>query len=186
MTCKARNRNRSVCRRRMVFGLASVLLVPAEIADAQDSLEFAVKAAYLVKIAPFIEWPEGAFASQTAPLNLCVLGEDPFGPILDRAAAGQQDNGHPIEVRRVQAPDASCQILYWRKSADREPSVAALQGKPVVTVTDGAPPGRAGIVNFVIQQNHVRFEIDAGAANAAGLKISSKLLQLASNVRGGS
>jgi len=165
--------------------LAALVLAIPESLDAQEALEYAVKAAYLVKIAPFIEWPDGAFASPTAPLNVCVLSPDPFGPILDRAAAGQQDNGHPIDVRRVQAPDPSCQILYWRAPTDQEPSfVQALKGKPVVTVTDGAPQDRAGIVNFVIENNHVRFEINAGAANAAGLRISSKLLQLATAVRG--
>jgi hypothetical protein len=164
---------------------ALALAFPASTA-AQDSLEYAVKAAYLAKIAPFIEWPADAFASGTAPLNICVVGSDPFGAVLDRAAAGQQDNGHAIQVRRVAAPEPGCQIVYLQGNAEQEPSfAAALKGKPIVTVTDGAPRTRAGIINFVIVENHVRFEIDDSAAIAAGLRISSKLLQLATNVRGG-
>jgi prepilin-type processing-associated H-X9-DG protein len=151
-------------------------------ARAQDSLEYAVKAAYLVKIAPFVEWPAGAFSSPTAPLSICVIGADPFGNLLERAARGQKDGDHPIEVRRIAAPDAGCRIAYLGASDD--PSyLRAFSGRPVLTVTDGA--ARPGIVNFVLADGHVRFEIDEDAARASGIAISSKLLSLATRVKGG-
>jgi hypothetical protein len=168
--------------RHVAAALGISLYLSSSDAEAQTSVEYAVKAAYLVKIAPFIEWPPAAFASPTAPLNICVLGHDPFGGTLDRAASGQQDNGRSIEVRRIGTPDSSCQILYFQGSVDQE---AALSGKPVLTVTDGVPSAHAGMFNFLVANNHVGFEIDRDAANQAGIKISSKLLQLATNVRGG-
>lgn len=162
--------------------LAFALLVPAARPRAQDSLEYAVKAAYLVKIAPFVEWPAGAFASPSAPLSICVMGADPFGNLLARAAEGQKDGDHPIAVRRIGAPDPACRIVYLEASEDQAYQ-RAFAGRPVLTVTDAA--SRPGIVNFVLVDGHVRFEIDEDAARASGLTISSKLLSLATRVKGG-
>jgi hypothetical protein len=160
--------------------MAALLAWPGGL-EAQDSLEYAVKAAYLVKIAPFVEWPASVFASPSAPLTICVLGQDPFGDLLERAAQGQRDGDHPILVRRIQTPDLACRIVYWG-DGDQRAVAAAFAGKPVLTVSDGGP--RPGIVNFVTQAGHVRFEIDEDAARASGLDISSKLLSLAVRVKG--
>ena len=80
---------------------------------ADDNLEYAVKAAYLVKFIPFIEWPDNAFVPG-APLTICILGGDPFGAVLDKAAAGQRLGDHALEVRRlpVMDPAQACQILF--------------------------------------------------------------------------
>lgn len=155
---------------------------PASAPKAQDSLEYAVKAAYLVKIAPFVEWPSSAFSSPSAPLSICVMGADPFGNLLRRAAQGQKDGDHPIDVERIEVPDPGCRIVYLGASQDQA-YLRAFAGRPVLTVTDGA--GRPGIVNFVLVDGHVRFEIDEDAARASGLAISSKLLSLATRVKGG-
>jgi hypothetical protein len=152
--------------------------------QAQSSVEYAVKAAYLAKFAPFIEWPQSAFAGPTAPLNICILGSDPFGADLDKALAGQKDGEHPLTVRRMTAPDAvvGCQILYTRDEERAEMTLTDLKTQPVLTVTDSGMRAH-GIISFVVIQNHVRFDIDNAAAEAAGLSISSKLLGLAHAVR---
>ena len=150
---------------------------------AEPSLEYAVKAAYLAKFAPFIEWPNDAFSSPTAQLTICVVGADPFGADLDRAAQGQRDGDHPLAIRRMAAPDpaTSCQILFAEGASE---AVAAalekLKGQPILTVTDASPQG---IISFVVIENHVRFDIDEAQADAAGLHISSKLLGLAHAVK---
>ncbi len=146
--------------------------------------EYVIKATYLYKFGPYVEWPEGAFASPDGPLNLCVVGVDPFGGLLDDAIGDQRINGHPMIVRRMARADRSsgCHIAFFARALTDEAgeSLAALHGAPVLTVTDGAAPGRlAGIINFVVRDNRVRFEIDAAAATASGLVISSKLLSLA-------
>ena len=151
---------------------------------AEPSLEYAVKAAYLAKFAPFIEWPESAFASPTAPLTICVAGADPFGADLDRAAQGQRDGDHPLAVRRMSAPEpaaASCQILFASGPSDMvAAALEKLKTQPVLTVTDSDP---RGIISFVVVADHVRFDIDEAQADAAGLHISSKLLGLAHTVK---
>ncbi len=152
-------------------------------AEAQTSLEYAVKAAYLVKFAPFIDWPQSAFPSPTAPVSICVVGHDPFGDLLDRAAAGERDGERPIVIRRAAAPGADCQIVFAANDATAGQSTEeAVKGRPVVTVTDSGNPAR-GMISFVIADNHVRFDIDEAAADAASIHISSKLLGLAHAVK---
>jgi len=145
---------------------------------AQSNLELAVKAAYLAKFVPFIDWPDGVFANAGSPVNICVLGGDPFGAVLDRAA-GAGNGGRPLAVRRLVSPElaGSCQILYLAGGASLP---VGLKERPVVTVTEA---GGGGMIDFVIDRNHVRFDIDDDAAAHSGLRISSKLLSLAHSVK---
>jgi hypothetical protein len=173
-----------------VVAACLVLLLPCVAAWGQSgSLEYAVKATYLYKFAAFVDWPSTAFASPTSPINVCVALYDPFGGLLDQAAAGQRVGERPIVVRRLAAvePRSGCHILYLGAGAGVEAVAEALvaaRGTPVLTVTDGErDPRAAGIVNFVIENNRVRFEIDDRAAAENGLTISSKLLSLAVFVR---
>src|SRR6185295_16921977 len=84
-TAAGRQAGRSLVTR----SLAACLLGVLAAAGAAEP-EYAVKAAYLVKFPFFVEWPASAFASPTAPLVLCVIGDDPFGSLLDEAAGGQE------------------------------------------------------------------------------------------------
>jgi hypothetical protein len=157
-------------------------------ADDPAALALAVKAAFLVKFEPYVTWPAQAFPGADSPFNLCIVGGAPFGPLLDRAAAGQEAAGHKIVVLRlkiVQA-EAHCQMIYIATAdatATRQ-ALASVAGTSVLTVTDSVTdPTAKGMINFVIADSRVRFEIDAGVARLAGLEISSKLLSLAVSVR---
>ncbi len=151
------------------------------------ALEEAVKATYLYKLAQFVNWPPGSLAS--GPFTLCVVGQGPFGPLLDHAVAGQTVQQHPIIVRRYAsvAANSGCQLMYIAgPNSQLVASVLAkTRGSPVLTVTDGQDNSSAGIVNFVLQNGYVRFEIDPRAAAENGLSISSKLLAVAVRLRGG-
>jgi hypothetical protein len=151
-------------------------------ASAQDNLETAVKTTYLYKFAPFVEWPAGDAA---APFAICVIGADPFGPLLDKVTAGQSVAGRPIVVRRLAAAahDAPCQIAFLggSKSQDVKEALRILHGAPVLTVTDRA--ATPGIMDFVLVGGRVRFQVDDQAAAENGIKISSKLLSLATAVK---
>ena len=157
-------------------------------ADDPGALSLAVRAAFLYKFEPFVAWPPQAFATPDSPFNLCVIGDDPFGPLLDRVVDGQKTAGHAVAIVRLKtvSPDAHCQMLYIA-AADAgaaHQAEAAVAGAPILTVTDGvADPSAKGMINFVIADNRVRFEIDASAAKRSGLDISSKLLSLALSVR---
>jgi hypothetical protein len=149
--------------------------------------EYSVKAAYLYKFAPFVEWPPTSLAAG-APLQVCIVGPDPFGGALDTAALGQVIGDHKVEIRRMARVEGrpACHVMYVRKSAGQSvaDALTAVRGAPVLTVTDAADgDGAHGILHLVVAANRVRFEVDPGAAAENGLSISSKLLDLALTVR---
>lgn len=154
---------------------------------AQGALEYAVKAAYLYKFAPFVVWPPGAFPSPTSPFTVCVSGEDPFGPLLEEAVRGQSVVGRRVVVRRLLqvSGDPGCQVLYVGRSTSQPPALVLrmVRNLPVLTVTDEAQGVSGGIVQFVLRNGHVRFALDADQARASGLGLSSKLMALAVSVK---
>lgn len=174
--------------RAMLTGLAfwSIALQPAAASARQTDLEYSVKASYLVRFAAFVEWPRQAFSGPRAPLAICVVGRDPFGARLDRAAAQQTAFGRPLAVRRPTTRDAvaTCQIVYVGQSGAA--LMEGLEGQPnLLTVTDSAVSAQRGMVHFAIRNGRVKFHIDLGAASRSGLAISSRLLNLALSVEGG-
>jgi YfiR/HmsC-like len=175
-------------RRARLAGLAILSLAAAAPAQAEPSLELAVKATYLYKLAPFVSWPAQAWAAPNAPLLICVQGADPFGPLLDQAVGGQAVAGHPVEVRRLARLEASsgCQIAFVAggPGQSQAQALSAVSGAPVLTVTDEGHGGPAkGIVQLLIDAGKVRFSIDAAQADRNGVAISSKLLALAVAVK---
>jgi hypothetical protein len=166
-------------------GLALALAAPPS--GLAATLEAAVKATYLYKLAPFAAWPTDAFPSPSAPFVICVQGPDPFNHALDQAVAGRKIGGHPIVVSRLSrvGPGSGCQLAYLGGSPaqPRAAALDALRGTHVLTVTDEANgPGPHGMIHFVLRGGRVRFEIDLRQAEAAGVAISSKLLALAVSV----
>ncbi len=188
MSRPARLRARlSLRRRRPVLLAACALLAAAAGAApaAQSSLEQAVKASFLVKFAPFVAWPTGAFAGDSRTFVICVTGSDPFGPALDEVVRGQKIDGRPVAIRRLSGggSTANCHMLFAGRSAD--PGYAPfsnLTGQPVLTVSDASSGVRGAMIELVMQSGRVRFAIDDSAARANGLVISSKLLGLAVKV----
>ena len=165
--------------------LAAALGLPAPGARADAALEYALKADYLPKFTAFITWPEAAFTSPGQPVTICVLGRDPFGNKLVESARGVRFGERRIRILRLAAPDpeAICHLLFISgDEAVAEGTLDAMKGKPVVTVTDSGLKAH-GVISFLIEANHVRFDIDNDAAARNGLVISSKLLGLAHAVK---
>lgn len=175
------------------FRAAVAVLVLAAAAgvrlDAQTrASEQDVKAAYVFNFTQFVRWPSDALAPGQS-FGVCVVGDDPFGPALDRTFAGESIRGHRAVVRRLRAIDdvSACQIAYLGAASDADLATmleAAARG-PVLTVGDW--PGFAtdgGMVGFVSVQNRVRFEINLAAAVAARLTLSSDLARVATAVHG--
>jgi uncharacterized protein DUF4154 len=153
----------------------------ASAAIGQPPTEYEVKAAFLLNFARFVEWPP---EKGQGPFVVAVLGEDPFGPALDRTFEGNGVGGRPSEVRRLpRLEDASrTQILFIGKSEERRlPAIlAALRGTHVLTVSD--IPGfaeRGGMIGLRLEERRVRFDINPEPAAESGLKLSSQLLKLA-------
>jgi hypothetical protein len=165
----------------LLLGLA----LPRPATAQAPSLEYPIKAAFLAKFGDFVSWPSDAFPAG-APLSICVIGTDPFGTSLDEAVRGQQVRERAIEVRRLSRADAveTCHILYLGPAAPgvTQELMRAIDGRPILTVSDDRNGPAAAVIHFVIQQNRVRFAINDAMAANRGLGISSKLLSLAVNV----
>jgi hypothetical protein len=151
---------------------------------ADESLEYQVKAAFLLNFTKFIEWPPAAFELPNSPVTICILGEDPFGGSLNQIVAGESVNGRNIAVLRIDRPPAQkvCQVLFWGKSNAPSKAVPEL-GPGVLTVGEGERFVReGGMIGFLIDNRRVRFDINQSKAEGAGLKLSSKLLSVARTV----
>jgi hypothetical protein len=167
--------------------LALNVTAPAVAASASENQ---VKAVFLFNFSQFVSWPAEAFAHPEAPLVIAVLGADPFGEDLDAAVRGEHVGDRPLEVRRYRsvADIKDCQILFIdRSEAARLPEIiAALHGRRILTVSDADDAAKRGvIIQFVTDNNRIRLRINASAARADGLTISSKLLRPAQIVDSG-
>ncbi len=172
----------------MGWGLAlqAAAVAAPQPAAPQTALEYSVKANYLVRFAAFVDWPAGVFANPQSPVVICVIGRDPFGGVLDRAAAAQTAHGRALSVRRPTTLEgaAVCHIYYVGQGGGA--IAAALEGRPgQLSVTDAMVAPRRGMIHFVVSDDRVRFHVDQGAVSAARLSLSSRLLNLALSVRGG-
>jgi hypothetical protein len=159
----------------------------AEGLESSDSSEYLIKAGFIYNFAKLVEWPTTAFAQPDSPIVIGILGDDPFGSTLDRIVADKKINGRGFAVKRLkwtrELKDLrACNILFV-SSSEREhldSVVEAVKWLPVLTIGD--TPGfarRGGIMNFTLEDNKIRFEVNVEAAKHADLTISSRLLTLA-------
>jgi hypothetical protein len=172
----------------LLFGLLALLAVALNgHAQGSQPSEYQLKAAFLYHFAQLVNWPPDAFAAADAPMVIGVIGENPFGKELEESVRGKSINGHPLAVKEVQTSGEgtnTCHILFISPSEKKRLSeiLAAVRGKSVLTVgeTDHFTE-TGGMINFTLDGTKIRFQINDAAAKAAGLKISSKLLNLATN-----
>lgn len=170
----------------MSWAVMALLMASGMVALAAEPMEYAVKAAYLSKFGAYVEWPGSAFASPSSAINLCIVGDDPFGNLIDEAVGAQQGTGRGIVVRRLKSigRDSGCHIAYLGGDARVSASTEGLKGGNVLVVTDGHNASAdAGAIQFVLKGSRVRFTIDEEIASLNGLGISSKLLSLALSVK---
>lgn len=163
------------------------LLLSAPLLAAQPFSQYDVEAAYLYNFGKFVRWP--AAASKQTTFDICILGKDPFGGTLERLIANDTMDGRVIRKRIItQATDANgCAIVYISDSeAPRVHSILSdFSNKPALLVS-GLPTfaDDGGMVQFLVENQRVRFEINLDAASRCGLEISSELLKVASGVMG--
>jgi hypothetical protein len=168
------------------FLIGAVLLTCAGHLAAEPPLEYEVKAAFLLNFAKFVDWPPAVFPSADSPVAICILGKDPFGHAIDDLVQGETASGRKLVVRRItHAPVAqTCQILFTQESRKESAEILAALGPGVLTVGEGENFVReGGIITFLVENRRVRFDIDQKAAEAAELKLSSKLLAVARSVQ---
>jgi hypothetical protein len=159
--------------------------VAAQDGDNTINREYPLKALYLYNFGSYIEWPRNAFADERAPFTIGVLGPSPLIESLQQIAVSKTIGGRKIQVSRFENVNqiGSCQMLFVPASiplANQRLAIAAVKGRPVLLV--GETPGFAkdgGGMNFFVQANKIRFEVNLDATKEQQLKVSSKLLAIA-------
>lgn len=170
-----------------LLAVGLLALLPGTQAGAADNVsarEYQIKAAFLYNFTKFVSWPQDRFSGEPNPLEICIIGHDPFGSVIDISTKGKFVKGRPLVVRRIQqiGDVDTCHLLFVSSSERSRFSqiVAYTSELPILTVADGGNfAKRGGIINLVITGNKVRFEINPNAASRAGLQLSAQLLKLA-------
>jgi hypothetical protein len=180
-----------------LLGCCLVALALTQLARAQGSgeavinREYPLKALFLYNFGTYVEWPPSAFASETQPFVIGILGSSPVESTLHEIATARQIHGRRIVVEHFASADAvkPCQMLFITRdiSAEhRQMAVEKLRHQQVLIVGESQGFALHGAaVNFFIEANKIRFEINVEAAKRHHLKISAKLLALARVVEGG-
>ena len=170
--------------KRTAFTLLIMGIVYPLFAQRHPPRHYQVKAVFLYNFTQFVEWPPAAFPDSDAPLVVGILGEDPFGPYLEKVIEGEQINGHPLAIRRFEPGEEikDCHVLFVNlpHSSQIAETLKKLQGQNILTVSDQADFLEVGgMIKFVSVNNKIQFQINADVASSADLKISSKLLRVA-------
>ena len=171
--------------RRLLCALAAALwsLLASTSAQADELPEYRLKAAFLYNFIVFTEWP----LPLSPAINLCVAGNDPFGPEID-ALNAKLVGARRIAVQRKAAAESldGCQVVFVAPSAvgGLPQLLKTVHGRPVLVVADSPGAARQGAaLNMAVTQNKVTFEANVQAAREAQLTLSSKLLRLATEVQ---
>jgi hypothetical protein len=150
----------------------------------EKTVEYPVKLAFLYNFTKFVEWPAQSYRGPGAPLVICIVGDDPFGPDIEGELRTRTVGSHPIEVRTLRPSDIMnvCHMVFVPATAEGQATriLRGLKGSSTLTV--GETEGFAvlgGIINLTADGNTLHFEVNLLAAERAGLKISAKMLALA-------
>jgi hypothetical protein len=167
--------------------LLQAMVIPAH-GEVQSAKALEIQAAFLVKFSSYVKWPNSAFSTPEAPIVIGIFGRDPFGSIIDKIARSYATNGRRVEIRRCSDPVSLCNshIVFVAPTATAQMKeiMAALSGRPVLLV--GNSPrflSRAGMINFVMVGEKIRFDISKTNSQKAGLEISSKLFKVARAIK---
>jgi len=165
--------------------LAAGLSQSAQAQSAPE--EYQVKAAFLFHFAQFVDWPAGVLNSGDTSLKLCIFDDEPRRQKLQSTIDGKVVGTRVLQVRLISQPPEiqGCNILFLsRDEARRQTTILkSLRGLPILTV--GETPNflsDGGMICFHIEEDRVRFDINLGGAESSHLKISSRLLLLATSV----
>jgi hypothetical protein len=153
-------------------------------ADGSE-LEYRVKSAFLYNFTKFIEWPSET--QKKSDFVMCVAGNPELHTKLVETIGDKKNAGLPIKFSRILHPGEAqqCQLLFLGFVEPERLSdwLGALSDQAVLTVSDDSGfIAMGGMIQFVIVDGKIRFDINQSAANRLSIKMSSKLLGLARNV----
>lgn len=184
----------------LVFFVLSLLASgQAQLAQAAESKEYQIKAAFLYNFIQFVDWPKEKAADSNQPIIIGIIGRDPFGNVFE-SLKNKKIKGKSVVIRRVKTFEElkkngeledkinelkKFHVLFICSSENKnlKQIIDPIKTDNILTVGEtGNFLENGGIINFVLEEKKVRFEINLDAANTSNLKISSQLLRLAEKV----
>ena len=174
----------AILRAMAVIGVFAA--VSGGVQATQHTLEADVKAAYLYNFTRYVEWPAEA-EKGSEPFRLCVLADPAIRNAIQRTVQGETVQGRPLVMVAPDTPrdGQQCQILYVGRSEQERAGqlLAAVRDQPVLTVGDFSHfTERGGMIEFLLQDNRVRFDVNLPRAQQSKLRVSSNLLRVARKV----
>lgn len=145
-----------------------------------------VEAAFIRNFTHYVTWPAHTFADDHSPWRICIIGDDPFGGILEDTFQGRTEQGRSFEIYHADtlAGLPQCQIVFvaYKISANRRAALAELQNRPVLTVGDASEfLKEGGIIRFDVS-DHVEISVNLDQARSDSLTIQTKMLEVSHEV----
>lgn len=173
-----------LCAGFLLAALMSLTITPEVRSQDATSVEYQVKAAFLLNFAKFIEWPSDVFQDEQKPITVCIFRYDPFGRSLDDILEGKIVNNRQVVARRIVELGelSACQIAFVSEREEKRlPEVLnRLKGSSVLVIGEtGTFAERGGGIQFFLEDHRLRFAVNVDAVRKAHLNVSSKLLTLA-------
>jgi hypothetical protein len=183
-------RERSLSPAQIVVLLCALLFGPAEVrpASAQGSAEeYQVKAAFLFHFAQLVEWPAEALNTSNQSINLCIFNDEPHRRELQDTIEGKPIGARVLHVSMLEQQQdiQGCNILFLGRDESRRQAAMLRRARDLPVLTVGETDdflADGGMIHFRLDGEKIRFDINANVAGAAHLKISSRLLLLATSV----
>lgn len=166
--------------------MAAGLLAPTS-AAGRGSGKPELKAEFIAKIVRFVEWPEGSFETDTAPVRVGVFGDDSFGEELKKALASSQLDGRPFRIEHLSGLDDTSGlhivVVTHRGRGAQRSAVRVLEDLPILSIGLSFRFAEyGGTIGMKPYQGKIAFDVNNAAAHKAGLRISSRVLKLATTV----
>jgi hypothetical protein len=168
--------------------LALLLDAPGARAASPEAqaTEYQIKAAYIYKFTGYVDWSSRTQLPAGNTVVIGVMGADRIADELRQVAASHEPHDPPIAVRTLVHGEsmAGVHVLFIGRSID-DPGALLLAARRsgVLTITESEDAFEMGsVINFITVGDKVRFDIALQAADAAHLRISSRLLAVARKV----
>lgn len=165
---------------RSLFIVLCLLFLSKTYADTTAVDEYKIRAGYLFNFTKFITWAN----TNSESFNICILGNDPFGELIDPIEQRTAFN-LPIKLFRLTAinKEQHCHIVYLSAGMNARLAGANVKnmlvvGEENIFVTQG------GMIAFVKKEDKIKLHINLKLLQQSGLKVSAKLLEVSEIVGG--
>src|SRR5579871_223360 len=168
----------------LIFSLFQPCLIRAQQGRATESQ---IKAVYLYNFGKFVRWHSSSTGAES--FDICIIGQNSFGSVLEATVAGEHIDGNNIVVRNITSTQEAghCKILFVSSSESQrlKALLTAVRQPNLLTVSDIPDfAERGGMIGLVNEEGRIRFEVNLAAVNDSRLTVSSELLKVAVRVLG--